>query len=244
MRNAVLVGMVVLLAVMVAAPVSARTQSLYDSRGNVIGATEDGGQALHDRYGNRISAYEYANGYPEGGRRGGNSGYGGRQDNYGYSSGRRNGNQNRTSVNVGLGTRVGGTRVNLGYNKVTYSKPANPKPYIYKPEVVVYQPAPNVVTPAPKPTPIPTKSRMTLVQEVGDGLETISDIVVTNPEKVLVDGKHIVFSRAGKFFAEYVVDRVSGDSVFVETVDAPRGNPRQGDSFKIEDPPKDINVVE
>jgi len=159
----------------------------------------------------------------------GNSGYGNRSrnDNYGYSSGSRSGNQNRTSVNVGLGTRIGGVRVNLGYSKVTYSKPkprCQPQPKV----IVVNRP---VVVASKQVTS--EKCRMTLVQEVGDGLETISPIVVTNPEKVLVAGTHIVFKRAGEFFAEYAVIRISGDSVFVETVDAPRGNPRQGDTFSI-----------
>lgn len=245
MKNAVLVGMVVLLAVMVAAPVMARSEPLYDGNGNVIGVTDDGGRALHDRYGNRISAYEYANGYPEGcGQRGGNSGYGGRQGNYGSSSGRRGGgNSNRTSFNVGVGARIGGVGINLGYSKTTNNSKPKAKPYVYRPQVVRYQSAPTVVV-VPTPKPTPTKCRMTLVQKIGDGLETISDIVVTNPDKELSPGKHIVFERNGQFFAEYVVDKVSGVSVFVETVEAPRGNPRQGDSFKIEDPPKDINVVE
>lgn len=237
MRNAVLVVMVLLLAAMVAAPVSARTQYIYDRNGNPIAASEDGFESMRDNRGDRIGVYEYTNGpsYDSNSRRygGNNSSYGSRQDNYGYSSGRRGkGNSGRTGINVGLGTRVGGVQVNLGYNKVTYSKPTKPKPYVYKPEVVVYQPAPNVVMPAPKP-PTPTKCRMTLVEEIGDGLETISPIVVTNPEKVLVTGARIVFNRNGQFFAEYAVIRISGDSIFVETIDAPCGKPRQGDTFKI-----------
>lgn len=238
MRNAVLVVMVLLLAVMVATPVSARggrqvldgefnrDGSVITGPGFVIG-TNGGPSVIMRRPDGSVDTGNGSSGYG-GGRRGtvvvnrsGGYGYDDRGSNYGYSSGRRT-NSNRTGISVGLGTRIGGVRVNLGYNKVTYSKP-KPKPRV----IAIPKP------PTHTPTPVTNKCLMTLVQEVGDGLETISPIVVTNPEKVLVAGTHIVFNRAGKFFAEYTVLRVSGDSVFVETIDAPRGNPRQGDTFKI-----------
>lgn len=240
MKNAVLVGMVVFLAAILS-PLSCLAQSVRMSNdcghrvisgpGYVV-ATNGGPSVVMRQTNGHIDT-----GVGHGSTRGGGYRTSGRgydndrprvssrdrydsNDNFGYQdNGRRSGNQNRTGINIGVGAKIGGVRVNVGYNKTTYSKPK------------------------PKPTPI-NKCRLTLVQEIGDGLETISDIVVTNPDKELSPGKRIVFKRNGQPYAEYEVDRVSGETVFVNVINAPRGNPRQGDGFHIKDPPKDINVVD
>ena len=226
MRNAVLVVLVVLLAAMVAAPVSA--------------------EFVNDRSCDPYYSGEHGNkrGYDAGYNCGGND-YGYRQgsynrsNDYGRSSGYDQDNRNRTSFNVGVGARIGGVGVNLGYSKTTYSKP---KTSSQKPPVVIVNNPPVVVV---NPTSsVTNKCQMSLVREVGDKLETISPIVVTNPEKTLVAGTHIVFERNGGFLADYEVVRISGDTVFVKVVDAPRGKPRQGDGFTIDPELEPINTAD
>lgn len=177
-----------------------------------IDTSGSGGYRTSNRggYDNRMSSDRYNNDY---------------DDDYGY----QNNSRNRSGINIGLGTRLGRVRINVGFHKTTYSRP-KPKPRP-RPQIVVAQ------------KPSSEKCRLTLVREVGDDLETISPIVVTNPEKELVRGKSIVFERDGEFFAEYSVLRVVGDTVFVKVVDAPHGNPRQGDSFSIEDSNTNTNTV-
>lgn len=229
MKNAVLVVMVVFLAVIMlpltvfaydpCAPPNSPNSIEYARKAEVMNREAQREDSRRYDYSSRL----------------GNSGYGNRSrnDNYGYSRS----NSNRTGINVGLDTRIGGVRINLGYNKTTYSRPkpqCQPQPKV----IVVNQP----VVVAQKPAS--DKYRLTLVREVGDQLETISDIIVTNPEKELVPGKRIVFNRAGEFFAEYEVSRVSGETVFVKVIDAPRGKPRQGDTFIIDPEQDPVNTAD
>lgn len=248
MKKTVMVEMILFLAAMVAAPVSAqgvrmsggRSGRVIEGPGYVISTT--GGPSVVMSRGN----YGYNGGYDNRG------GYG---YDYDYDYG-RGGNRDRTQVSVGLGGRIAGIRVNLGLNKTTYAKP-KPRSKLQK---VIAQTAPVSVvddqpvntTSALKPTSpveppqqiIAEKHRLTLVREVGDDkIETICDIIVINPEKDLITGKRIVFNRSGDFFAEYEVIRISGDTVFVDAIDAPRGNPQRGDGFNIEDPAP-TNVVD